>query len=323
MNRKSIFRYLSIATAFAGLAQADPAMQLPDISVGRSLEAPSKVTLADPAPDEGVDVTIRSSDPARLLISTRLDQKGAASAVLKVRAGYAESQEFWLQALDSSGAVTYTAEAPHYTPAKATANLTPSAIVIVGPLKAPRFLTSPGADQTKVTIYSVRLDSTLNNPQEQLIAGGTSVPVTLSNSNPAAGKFVQSTVVMPAGASSVPVYFQPVGEGEAVLAPEVPPNFAASKKYASVTALVKKPGMVISDQVRIGQNLQISGVVALGILAPPQGVKVTLTSEDPKKLLISASEKELGKQTIQVEVPAGSTVARYYLQALDSSGTVS
>src|SRR5579884_3026677 len=164
MNRKNILRYLCVTSALVGLLRAEPALKMPDVSIGRSLEAPSKVTLTEPAPDEGLEVTIRSSDPARLLISTRVDQKGAPSAVLKVREGYVESQEFWLQALDSSGAVAYTAEAAHYTPAKATANLTPSAIVIVGPLKAPSFITTPGSDQTKVTIYSVRLDSSLSNP---------------------------------------------------------------------------------------------------------------------------------------------------------------
>src|SRR5581483_6472000 len=247
MNRKNIFQYLCIAIGFAALLEAEPAaLQIPDISIGRGLEAASKITLADPAPDEGVDVTIRSSDPARLLISTRVDEKGTASAVIKIRQGYTESQEFWLQALDSSGAVTYTAEAAHSANAKATATLTPSAIVIVGPLKSPSFITTPGADQTKVTIYSVRLDSSLSNPQPQLIAGGTSVPVVLSNSNPAAGKLGQSRVVMPAGSSSAVLYFEPAGEGETTLSPEVPERFVASKKYASITALVKRPGMAIS-----------------------------------------------------------------------------
>jgi hypothetical protein len=324
MNRANILRYLCIALGFAALVGAEPvALKIPDVSIGRSLEAPSKVTLADPAPDEGLDVTIRSSDPARLLISTRLDQKGAASAVIKVRAGYTESQEFWLQALDSSGEVTYTADAGHYATAKATASLTPSAIVIVGPLKSPSFITTPHADQTKVTIYSVQLDSSLTNPKEQLIAGGMPVPVVLSNSNPAAGKLGQSRIVMPAGSSSVRLFFQPTGEGDTVLAPEVPEHFVASKKYASVTAMVKKPGMAISDQVLIGQNLQIGGVLAISEIAPPEGLKVTLTSEDPTRLLISPSDKEPGKKSIEVEVPAGTTSARYYLQALDNSGTVS
>jgi hypothetical protein len=322
MNRKNILRYFFIALGFAGLLGAEPALQVPDVSIGRSLEAPSKISLADPAPDEGLDVTIRSSDPARLLISTRLDQKGTASAVIKVRPGFTESQEFWLQALDSSGAVAYTADAPHYTSAKAAANLTPSAIVIVGPMKSPSFVTTPHSDQTRVTIYSVRLDSLLSNPQEQLIAGGTSVPVVLSNSNPAAGKLGQSRIVMPAGASSVRLYFQPAAEGDAVLSPEVPEHFVASKKYATVTALVKKPGIALSGELRIGQNLQIGGLLAVAEVAPAEGTKVTLTSEDPTKLLISASDKELGKKSIEIEVPAGTVAARYYLQALDSSGTV-
>jgi len=321
MSWKNILRYFCMASGFAGLLMAEPALQVPDVTVGRGLEASSKITLAEPAPDEGVDVTIRSGDPARLLISTSFDKAGAASAVIKIRSGFVESQEFWLQALDSSGAVPYTVDAPHYTSGKATANLSPSAIVIVGPFKAPSFMTTTGGEQTKVTIYSVRLDSSLGNPYEQLLAGGTSVPVVLSNSKPGVGKLGQSSIVMSGGSSSVRLYFQPAAEGETVLTPSIPEHFVASKKYASVTALVKKPGIMISGEVRIGQNLEISGVLGLGELAPPQGVKVTLTSEDPKKLLISASDKELGKQSVEIEVPAGSNIARYYLQAMDGSGT--
>ena len=322
MNWKNILRYLCIASGLAGLLRAEPSLQIPDVSIGRGREAPAKIALAEPAPDEGADVTIRSSDPARLLISTSFDKAGTASAVIKVRSGFVESQEFWLQALDSSGSVAYTVDAPHYASGKATVNLAPSAIVIVGPFKAPSFMTTTGAEQTKVTIYSVRLDSSLSNPQEQLIAGGTSVPVVLSNSKPQVGKIAQASIVMPGGSSSVRLFFQPSAEGETVLTPAIPEHFVASKKYASLTAVVKKPGIMISGEVRIGQNLQISGVLGLGELAPPQGVKVTLTSEDPKRLLISASDKELGKQSIEVEVPAGTNVARYYLQAMDSSGTV-
>jgi hypothetical protein len=72
----------------------------------------------------------------------------------------------------------------------------------------------------------------------------------------------------------------------------------------------------------IGQNLEVSGVLALGEMPPPTGLKVTLTVEDPTKLLISNTDQEVGKKSIVIDVQPGETAVRYYLQALANSGTV-
>src|ERR1700681_3078470 len=78
----------------------------PNATVGRNLEAPAKIKLEEPAPDEGLEITLRSADPSLLRISLTADKLGSASLVIRARPGNSESPEFWLQALGSSGKTT-------------------------------------------------------------------------------------------------------------------------------------------------------------------------------------------------------------------------
>jgi hypothetical protein len=82
------------------------------------------------------------------------------------------------------------------------------------------------------------------------------------------------------------------------------------------------PGIGVTDQVVIGQNLQLRGVAMLGEAAPAGGLVLTLTSDDPKQLLLSATATDVGSESIQINVPAGGANASYYLQALNNSGRV-
>src|ERR1051325_1047288 len=85
---------------------------VPDVALGYNLQKAVALMLAEPAPDEGVDIVLKSSQPGLLRISNAPDRPGTASVVIRVRQGYRESPEFWLQALGSEGAVSYTASAP-------------------------------------------------------------------------------------------------------------------------------------------------------------------------------------------------------------------
>jgi hypothetical protein len=122
-------------------------------AVGNQLEASAFVTLSEPTAAKGLEVTLRSSDPTRLLLAKAADQPGAASLLLRLGPDFRRTPEFWLQALDSSGSVTYIAEAPGYTKGVGTVTLFPSGIALVGPFKAPRFLATTGGEPTKLTLY--------------------------------------------------------------------------------------------------------------------------------------------------------------------------
>lgn len=324
-----IMRHFSLAATVSiflftnGVLRGDALLGVPNASVGNHLETFVKVALSDSVPDDdGVNITLRSADPTRLLISKAPDEPGAESIVVKARQGYRTSPEIWLQALDGSGTVAYTAEAPGFTKGTGTVTLCPSGIMIVGPLRGKKFLTTTGSSSTRLRFVSARLDSAQKFVEEQATAGGFPMSIAVTGSNDAVGRVVDNTVVIPAGRSNTTTQFKPAGEGETILSFKAPAGIGATAEYAEVTASVTKPGIVISDQLVIGQNLQVSGALALGEFAGERGVTVTLTSDDESKLLLSPSATQPGSKSITVTLAMNEMSTRYYLQALGKSGTV-
>lgn len=289
-------------------------------AVGRNLQTSAAIALEEPAPKAGFEITLTSDDPSRLLLSKTPDAAGAASIRLSVKEQFRSSPEFWLSGLGDSGSVTYTAMAPGFESRKGTVTLTPSAIVIVGPFKGPKFVTTPRADSSRLTIYPVRLDASLKYAEQQLIAGGLSVKVNVTSSNVGAGKVDPSFVTLTDGNPNGILEFKPGGAGETRLAPGVPTGFSIPAEDAEVTAVVRAPGVALTDEITIGQNLQLGAMVGLGEAATGD-VAVTLTADDPERLLLSGTGKEAGSGSITIKIPRGSVNARFYLQALGKSGT--
>ncbi len=313
--------------AIAAISLVNPSFLLgesalvpPNATVGSNLEAPAKIKLDEPAPDEGLMITLRSANPDLLRISTTAEKLGTASLVIRARPGNSESQEFWLQALGSSGTVTYTAEAPGRGSGTGTVTLAPSGILITGPYRIPKFLTTTGALPPKIRLLAARLDSSLKFSEEQAVPGGLSLEVT--NSNASAGRLADSPIVIRAGEGSAATQFNPAREGDVTFTIKVPPGFSTPAEFATLTASVRKPGIVVSDDLTIGHNLEVGGALALGEFAPAGGLTVTLTSSDPSRLLISASKTEPGSASVQIKIPAEGINAIYFLQALGSSGEV-
>src|SRR5262249_2101176 len=142
----------------------------------------TNVRLSKPAPAGGLDVTITSQDPKRLLLSFLPNTAGSKSITLKVKAQYIATPDFYLQGFADSGSVTYTASAPGYTSATRTITLAPSAILIAGPFEASILQTTAGAS-AKVRIYSALIDSSGSFVQDQPVAGGLTVNIHVSNSD--------------------------------------------------------------------------------------------------------------------------------------------
>ena len=298
-------------------------LAVPDVTVGRNLEMYASVKLPEAAPQSGVPLTVTSDDPTRLLLSQAPDQAGSTSITLAVNSGLVNSPEFWVQGLADNGSATYHVTANGLGTAKGKVTFVPSAIVIMGPFKAPSFQTTPGGRPSKLVLISATLDSSMKVSQEQLVAGGSRLTVRIENSHTESGTVLgESAVTFMGGASEAATYFKPAAEGKATLTPVPPPGFRASADYASVVATVEKPGIAVAEDLIIGKDLQVSAGLALGEPAGPEGVKVTLTSSDASKLLLSTAEDKLGSGTITLTVPPGQFTANYCLQALSDTGVV-
>ncbi len=312
--------FICLIAPFA--ARAADGITVAPVTVGRNLQAWTAVRLPQPVPQAPVQLTLTSDDPTRLLLSKRPDQPGSASIALTVPAHRLVSPDFCLQGLANAGTVTYTISAEGAGSAKGTVKLAPSAIVILGPHKAPKLTTTPHALPSRITVVSAVLDSSLKVADEQPVAGGSQVEVTLANSNSKVGALGASKLTIPGGSSSVDTYFQPSAEGDTTIAPVPPPSFSKPAERASLSVVMRRPGMAISSNFYLGKDLQTSAALCLGEPAPAGGLKVVLTSADPSKILISAAETQPGSASITLAIPASQSVATYYIQALASSGTV-
>jgi hypothetical protein len=321
-------RFISLSIVLISLAVAQyavaavPGIVAPNVTVGRNLQTSVSVRLPQAAAESGVEITVSSDDPSRMLLSAASDRAGSATISLKVQPHFIDSPEFCIQGMADSGTVTYTVSGGSMGAAKGTVTLAPSAILILGPTRVPKFPTTPGSTPARIRIVSAALDSSLKVAGEQPVAGGLQLDVTLANSNPTAGKLEVSKLLLGGGLSTATTYFKPAAEGDTTIAPVQPPGFTAPREFASVTAAVAKPGLAPVSEVFLGKDLQMSATLCLGEAAPPSGLKVTMTSADGSKLLLSAKEDELGSPSLTLTVPSGQLTATYYLQALGDSGIV-
>lgn len=298
--------------------------ELANVAVGSRLQTSATFKLTEPAPDGGLEVTLTSEDPSKLKLSRRPDVAGSASIVVTLQSGFSESPDFWIHGLASSGEVGYSAKGKDYGTARGVVTLTPSSIVMVGPFKANRFRTTTGAPASRIVLYSARLSPTGEYAEQQAVAGGLTLDIELKNSAPEVGTISPAKVSIAGGLPNAIAEFKPAKAGTTNLTVGTPPGFSAPPAtYASVVAAVSLPGIAITDQVMIGQNLQIGGNVGLGEAAGPAGVVVTLTSDDETQLLISPSATVVGKKSITLTVPNNGVGVPYFLQALGKTGTVS
>jgi hypothetical protein len=325
---KTTMQFIAVAGAFFATVGGPHALlaaagiTAPNVTVGRNLEMYTSVRLSQPAAEPGVQLTLTSDDPSRLLLSAAPDKSGSATLSLTVRPHLSETPEFWVQGLADSGEATYTISAAGLESAKGTVTLAPSAILILGPSRVPVYPTTPRGSAIRVTILSAALDSSGKVVGEQSVAGGSQLEVALANSNPSVGALGAPELILEGGTSTTRTSFQPAAEGDSVLAAVQPKGFTAPAEYAKVTVSVGKPGLSIVGELYLGKDLQMTGVLCLGEPAPPGGLKVTLTSANSAQLLISDGENKPGSAAVAITVPAGELVANYYLQALAESGEV-
>jgi hypothetical protein len=294
---------------------------LPDFVVGRNLQAFGSIKLDKPAPAQGLALTIASDDPKRVLFSRNPETPGTESITFKLNPIARETPDLWVSASGEPGEVTYTVSAPGLEPKKGKVLITRSAILISGPYQAPMFRTTPQGAPSKIVVYPVRLDDA-GNPVEKQAIGAKPVEVELISSQPSVGSLNISKVRLRTGAPNTIVEFQPASLGETVLQASVPDGFSEPAQPGTIQAIVALPGIGLSNELVIGQNLQTGGLVGLGQVAGPGGVRVTVTSSDPSRLLISSKEDQQGSGSAEILIPEGKVNAPVILQALGDSGSV-
>ena len=300
-----------------------PRLKLRPYTVGKNLEVAANLGIEGAPSREDVTITLTSNDPKRLLLAKMPDAAGSPSITVTARGGW-QSPEFYLQALADQGTATFTASAPGFASADATVTLGFSGFVLAlrARVGVPSFQTTTGALPTEIGVVAALLDQDHKFVVPQSIAGGTTAKLNLVSSNTSVGTVADTSITIPGGYNRVMTTFHPHAEGTTTLAAKAPADYSTVGDIGSMVVNVRVPGIGITDQLRVGKNLQIGGIVSLGQVAPPGGVTVTLTSHNPN-LLISPKADKVGSSTLKLEVPAGRLNSNYYLQALDGSGAAS
>ena len=310
----------NVLTASVNSAGLVPA----NATVGLNLETTANVILNGAAPSGGLVVAVTSNDAGKLLLSTTPDGAGSASISLTVPAGLSHTQDFYVQGLAGSGTVTYTASAGSgFGSANGTVTLTPGGILVAGPAGFGNpVLTTTGSSSTTITAYSAQLDSSGNFTAVQQVRGGLSATVNVTSSNTTVGTINPSPVTIAGGSFNVTTEFQPLSAGNTTLSVNVPAGFSTPAQFTSVPVTVGTPRISVTDGVTIGQTLETSGSVVVGQLAPSGGLVITLTSNDPSRLLLSATATDAGSSSLTVTIPAGSNNTSFYLQAFGNPAAV-
>ena len=312
--------FTAILTSAMALAAEHTIITPAELSIGNNLQAFTNLRLSEQAPDAGLEITVKSDDPSKVLFAVTPDKPGVASIVVKMRAHYVETPDFYVQAFGDSGTATYTATAPGFGSMKATVKLSPSAIMIVGPFKGTQFKTTTSMS-AKVAFYAGLISAEGKLVAQQGVAGGKKIQFETISSDGKVGK-VSGSFVLENGESTLNAEFKPTGPGSTVISVKQPEGFTTPKQYASVAASVELPGIGMTGEINLGKDLQVASHILLGEIAGPKGVDVTITSSDPKALLISDSEDKLGKGTITVHVAAGQARVPYFVQGLMDTGSV-
>jgi hypothetical protein len=294
-------------------------------TVGKSLEAVCQITLNGTASNL-LNVTVTSNNPTKLLLSNTPDGAGQTQITVTVATGHSLSAPFYVFGLDSTGTPTYTATATGFGTTTGTVTLAPSGFIISGPNLGFDFTTNTASPVT-IAVYSALLTPTGDFSAGQNVAGGLSfnVNMTATDIAPAAGvgSLNPSQVTIAGGVGSAFSTFQPLSVGSTTLAVVQPSGFTVPNQYSSVKATVNQPGMNLFWSGTLGYHLQEGASLLLGAQAPSGGVQVTITSNNPSQLLVSADPTVAGSDHITFNIDAGLRNKTFYFYGLASSGSPS
>ena len=295
-------------------------------TVGQGLETNIQTQLSG-VPSANITVLITSNDTSKLLLATAPGVLGSSCISVQVKAGLNHTPDYYVIATASSGAPTYTVNAPGFGQANGTVTVTPSGIAVSGPSGfGVGISTTSLSSPTNVTVYAAQLDASNNFVTTQLAV--SPISVTVSSSQTSVGTITVSPVTIPAGADRTTTSFQPASNGTTVISVSQPLS-ATPLQNTTVTATVATTGIAATDQVSVGNALEMQGTFALGALAPTGGVTVTITSNS-SSLVLSNSATAPGSSVITLQVAAGDFGGEsnangpkypYWIQSLASSGT--
>jgi hypothetical protein len=332
------FVNLSGGTSLLATVNA-PAIRISPVTVGANLQVRAVGTIDAPAPQNGLTVTLTSSNPSLLTLSASQSTAGSGTLQLIVPGGTTSLPAFYVFGMTGTGGAHISVSAPGYidgatlslvpSPHYGDVSVTPSGFVVAGPgLSAGQeFDTTTISGNSRLTLTVVRLDPN-GNPVDNgmLRAGIANFSVPVASSAPSVGGIVNSPATFGSGGTtSSSLFFSPLKQGSTTVSVGTPglAGFSTPASGGSLLAVVTQPSILFSLPTNsVGVNLEIQGSGKL-TANTPTALPITISSNDAG-VLLSSNAAAVGSNSIQITVPQqqgldGSGFPTFYIQALPSA----
>jgi adhesin/invasin len=301
-----------------------PALTETGVTVGAGLQEAMGATLGAGG-HGGVDVIIKSLNPAVALVSPNITTAGTDSIVVPIVDGVT-NVSYYIQGVEN---VTGTPSFVYYTN---PALFVPDTVVhaVVQPQ-----LDVSGVSTTTTTLaaddpFTVRVG--LGNGAaltllQEIRAGGTAVTATVTSSVPTVGQLVTTslasgtvTVQIPVGASASGgsvaaggVALDPLTAGSTTVTATIPGFFTTTTN--GVRSVTITAPAVTETAATVGAGLQEALAATLGATGHG-GVDVIIKSLNPALALVSPNATTAGTDSIVVAVADGANNVPYYIQGM-------
>jgi hypothetical protein len=287
-------------------------------TVGQNLQIPIIVTLSPQS--SGNPVQVSSNNPSVITLAEHSGDVGTGSLTIATSLGQTTFSVF-AQGIASSGAAMLTASTTLFTSGTSTVTAAPSAFVLAGPNGIGGSFTSGQNASSQLTVSAAQLDSSGNVVQIQSVAGGQSAVVTLTLGDPNLGTVTPPSITFTGGMSNATTQFT-AGSTQlsSTITASEPAGFSTPAGNANVLGVSVTNLMLSCAPVTVGQNLENFTTCSLSGGAPSDQT-VTLTSNDPSKLLLSPDGIVAGSASITRLIRAGgSSTPPFYVIGLGNSG---
>jgi len=262
-----------------------------------------------------VPVSIRSSDPSRLLLS-RDDQTVGSNAIsMTLSAGAQSAGRFFMQALGREGSVRLVVTAPGFAETNFEIRLTDTFFGIQANSLPSIVVLQGGPVGGRVGF------GTGDASNDAMIRPGIAIAVRIDSSDPSVLAIDTPDVILRSGSFSVEFTARPVGLGKATVKLAVPgfqvvPPGAYTSHSSAVDVAVELVQLYIRGEYQTGKDQQTGASIGTETVRLPNLV-YTITSSDPSLLLVSTGAGAVGSAETTLAAPND----RVYLQGLANSGT--
>jgi uncharacterized repeat protein (TIGR01451 family) len=308
------------------------------VTVGAGLQL-STFAILGASEHGGVDVTITSSQPSRVLVSRDASTVGTASATVTVPNGQTFVTYYIHGVENVAGSANVTVSAPGFTGGSHAADVVPIGIEIL----------NLEADQTNLSADDTDWYAQVGLPcagNAQLCAvqnirpGGPPFIVTftstdgnvarLSSDQPTAIGQIVTKPIQPGiyytqaivAGTSYGLALDPIGNGTTSVSATGPAGVLTMTTTGTRNVTVSTPAIVPSAAtLTVGSGLQLGAFAVLGA-SQHGGVTMTVTSSAPSVVRVSPDSVTPGATTIGVPIANGTTFVPFVIQGLEgTSGT--